>query len=69
MRFCNGHLYVSNIASKSVSVISLTGVMVGTYALNAGENVLDLTHLNNGVYLVKADGKGAGKVMKIIIRH
>lgn len=69
MRFCNGHLYVSNIASKSVSVISLTGVMVGTYTLNAGENVLDLTHLNNGVYLVKADGKGAGKVMKIIIRH
>lgn len=69
MHFYNGVLYVSNTNFKSVSVISLTGVVVGTYTLDAGENILDLNHLNNGVYLVKADGQGANKTMKIVIRH
>lgn len=69
VRFSNGLLYVANDNFKSVSVISLTGAMMGVYALNAGENVLDLSNLNNGVYLVKIDGKGVNKVMKIVIKH
>ncbi len=63
IRFCNNVLSVSN--AQSVSIFSLTGASVATYPVGMGENTIDLSHLNSGVYVVKA----AAKAIKIVVKH
>lgn len=52
---------------QSVSVISFSGAVMETYQVAAGNHQFDLSHLEAGVYVIKATGKGVNKVIKVVI--
>ena len=69
IEFNSNLLHVTNNDAliQSVSVISLTGVTMETFQVAAGNHQFDLGHLEAGVYVMKAVGKGFNKVIKVVI--
>ena len=69
IEFNSNLLHVTNNDAliQSVSVISLTGVTMETFQVAAGNHQFDLGHLEAGVYVIKAVGKGFNKVIKVVI--
>lgn len=61
-------LLVAGENLNSVSVYSVAGLQMETYTAE-GMNAFDLSHLQEGVYLVNLNGKGINKVIKIVVKH
>lgn len=61
-------LQIAGVGVNAVSVYSIAGSQVGTYAI-AEACTLDLSHFDDGVYLVNLKGKGINKVIKIVVKH
>lgn len=64
----NGELYINNITLDKVTVITLLGNIVKTINYKDGNtsNVVDLSDLTAGLYLVKLTSNGSEKTVKIL---
>jgi ELWxxDGT repeat protein len=58
---------LDNNLFKSVQVVDLTGKTVLRTNIDKNITSLNVSHLQNGVYLVRANGKGGTKTQKLII--
>ncbi|MDR7209277.1 T9SS type A sorting domain-containing protein [Flavobacterium piscis] len=64
----NGELYINNIVLEKVTVFSLLGNVVKTINFKDGNtsNVVDLSDLTAGLYLVKLTSNGSEKTVKVL---
>lgn len=64
----SGELYINNIALDKLTVISLLGNIVKTINFKDGNtsNVVDLSDLTAGLYLVKLSSNGSEKTVKVL---
>ena len=58
-----GRITVSTRRSAEATLFDISGRSVAVYSLNAGTNVLDLTAIQNGVYMLRVDG-AVSKIVK-----
>lgn len=63
-----GELYINNIVLEKVTVFSLLGNVVKTINFGEGNttNVVDLSNLTAGLYLVKISSNGLEKTVKVL---
>lgn len=52
----NGNLYISLEDEQDVTLYSITGSMVESYKLPVGRHILNIRHLNKGIYIVQCNG-------------
>jgi len=61
----NGKITISNEKStiNNVEMFNIVGQVVGTWQATSTETTIDISHLSNGIYFMKIDGKTA-KIVK-----
>ena len=67
-----GNLYVSITGSNNIeaSLISISGQVVSKMSLKNGTNVLDVSNISNGMYILNANFEnGTSKKIKVLVQH
>lgn len=62
--FCNISL---QLPAANLSILDLTGKQVGNSALKQGENQVELTSLNKGIYFLQISSEGKQFVQKLVV--
>lgn len=60
----NSVLNISTKTNTTIKVVNILGATVTTKTLNTGENTIDVSNLENGVYFIQNENGGAVKFVK-----